>query len=1228
MRTMNGKWKKTARTAAKAILWTAGIWLALLVILEVALSQPVLTRLLNKYTAEYVDGSLKFGKASISMFKRFPSAVLTLEDVSLTYPADRYDSKERLGVQGYLARKGRGETADTLASFHRFSVGLNLPALITGTIHIPYLRLDRPRIYAHAYADGDANWNIFSFPEEEDNPAEDTSREDSTENSGGLPKIVLGKIMMTGRPHLVYTDSKDTVFAMIDIRKLGFNGKINSKNMSRSKVGLSLDSMFVAGRLAKDTLSLGLDRLHLHEHNNHIDVDAAAKTFLATREFGRLMVPIDITGTVTFPKDTVPAVHAQNLNIGIARIPITADAHIRLMDGRTAVKAEVGIEDWIINDFIARYVTGIMPEMQKLATDAKLSARVECDGEYIHATGRLPELSARIHLPESGFTYSDFPGQELTVGLDIKAETDRLGYIDIKIDTINAKATGLQLGITGKLEDVLGDDPLLHIDGGLHADIDSLSVFIPDTLGVNASGTLKAMIKGDARMSQLNIYNFSQSSLTGEVYGDSIRVEMPEDTLNARINGLKIILGPEEKTFRRDSSRSIRLVGISGEAADLYASYKDDLKISGKDFKISAKNSMETEIEADSTHTIHPFSGRISAKKLDLRDSEGTSIQLNNSSNSFNIFPKKGSPNIPMLTLSSRNKKLTLKSGRNRAILNDANIRANAAMNTVERRQKMKAFRDSLAKVYPDIPKDSLMRHAMSQNRSNRPVPEWMQEEDFQKQDIDISLDKSLAKYFRNWDIKGQMTVGKSGVITPYFPLRNVLEGFEFNFTNDRIAIDRFKVMSGESNISMTGELTGLKRALLGRRGMLKLDVDITSDKIIANQLLRAYKAGMNHKPENLKGDMEDLSDEELMRQIATDTSEVSQTADLIVVPANITADISINASNIRYSGLRIKKVTSNLLAKERCVQITDTKAISNMGDISLEGFYATRSKKDIKTGFCLNFNDITAEKVINLMPAIDTIMPLLKSFGGLLDCELAATAQLDTNMNLIMPTINGIMRIGGEDLTIKNSDMFKKAARLLMFRNKKEGHIDKMTVEGMIKDSKVEVFPFILEMDRYILGLSGVQNMDMSFRYHASLIKSPFLIKLGMDIYGPDFDNMKFKLGKAKYKNKNVPVFTAVIDYTRLNLLESIRNIFDKGVDAAIKESESQEIIESHKRKIGYVQAVDLEMEELSSDEQKQLEAEEAQAEAEEQAASGQTDMNQNIDAQSEASGNEESNE
>ena len=108
-------------------------------------------------------------------------------------------------------------------------------------------------------------------------------------------------------------------------------------------------------------------------------------------------------------------------------------------------------------------------------------------------------------------------------------------------------------------------------------------------------------------------------------------------------------------------------------------------------------------------------------------------------------------------------------------------------------------------------------------------------------------------------------------------------------------------------------------------------------------------------------------------------------------------------------------------------------------------------------------------------------------------------------------------------------------------------------------------------------------------------MIKSPLFFKLGVDLSGKDFDNMKFRIGKAKYKSANVPAFSSVIDTTKISLLESIKNIFSKGVDAAIRESRKQEAIEEHKKEIGYVKAVDQELEALSEEEQKKTEEEAA---------------------------------
>ena len=1191
------------KTVLKIALWFIGIWAVLLTTLQFTLSEKVLTRIVNKYAAEYIEGEVAFGKASVSMFKRFPRVFITLEDFRVTYPSERFDIAEQSGAQGHLMHAGGGELADTLASFDRFSASIDVMSAMKGTLRIPHLRLVHPRIFAHFYSDGQSNLDILKISSEETTEVENTT-------SLPLPEhLSVGRISFSRHPHIVYTNSKDTVFAMIDVARIGFTGEINTnqkppknrptKFTPRSTAkGLTIDSLIVAGRVKKDTIALSVNRFYVKEDDGLMNIDGKARAMLATRSFGRIHLPIAITGNLDFPNDTVPAVSIMNFKANVGDFPFVANADIRLLNDRAAVKAELGVKDCRLNEVFHGFAKNIIPELELIETDASLTMLAECDGDYIYSTGELPKLKAKISLPEASIKYSELDNLELKVGIAANGQLDSRGRVNATIDKITFATDGLNIDLNGGGKDLLGNDPEINIDGNLNASLDTLVGILPDTLGISATGDITAKVQGNALLSQLSIYNFSHANIVGNINSNQIIVQMPTDSIDVDIKGLDIFVGPEERVSRRDSTKSFRLAGITAKIKQGKFLYGSSLSAQTNNLLISAKNSVDSNSSSDKDSKLNPLSGRLSAGLLNVKDEEGTAIHLYETSNSFMLRPKRGQPKVPVLSLTSTNEKIILSQDKNRAVFNRANLKTRAEMNTVERRQKTRVYRDSLANVYPDIPKDSLLRHALAQ-RGRRAVPEWMQEEDFRAQDIDIRLDETLAKYFRDWDLSGQISVGKGNVITPYFPINNSIRGFDLSFTNDEIKVDSLKLVSGKSEIEATGGLSGLKRALLGRsnRGRLKLDLDISSNKIDANQLLAAYQKGSRYTPAATNG--QELSDDELRGVVESADSlalEDSTISTLIVVPANLEANIRLNATNARYTDLKADTITAKLVMKERCVQITETKAHTNMGEITFDAFYSTRTKKDLKAGFDLNFKDITADKVIGLMPSIDTLMPILKSFVGNLNCEIAATTALDTNMNLVMPTINGIMRISGDNLAIKENDMYTSLARKLMFKNKKEGHIDNMLLEAVIKDNTLEVFPFVVSMDRYMLAMSGVQNLDMSYRYHASVIKSPLPVKLGVDLYGQDFDHMKFDIGKAKYKSGEVPVFSAVIEETKINLLKAIQNIFEKGVDAAINENIRQAAILDHKQKIGYVRAVDMKIEKLSADEQKQVDEAEAE--------------------------------
>ena len=276
------------------------------------------------------------------------------------------------------------------------------------------------------------------------------------------------------------------------------------------------------------------------------------------------------------------------------------------------------------------------------------------------------------------------------------------------------------------------------------------------------------------------------------------------------------------------------------------------------------------------------------------------------------------------------------------------------------------------------------------------------------------------------------------------------------------------------------------------------------------------------------------------------------------MIPSNLEVDFSLEASGIRYDSLEVSWAAADVAMRDRTVQVTNALAATNMGDMYFEGFYTTRSKKDIKAGFDLNLVDITAEKVITLFPAVDSILPMLTSFAGDLDCELAATTDIDTCMNLILPSIDGVMRISGKDLTLKDSEEFSRLADKLKFKDKEKAHIDNMSVTGIIQDNVLEVFPFVLDVDRYMLAASGQQNLEKDFLYHISIIKSPVVLKFGINAWGPDFDHVHYGITKAKYRSANVPVFTKQLDTVQYSLVAAIHNIFELGVEKAMAENRS----------------------------------------------------------------------
>ena len=107
---------------------------------------------------------------------------------------------------------------------------------------------------------------------------------------------------------------------------------------------------------------------------------------------------------------------------------------------------------------------------------------------------------------------------------------------------------------------------------------------------------------------------------------------------------------------------------------------------------------------------------------------------------------------------------------------------------------------------------------------------------------------------------------------------------------------------------------------------------------------------------------------------------------------------------------------------------------------------------------------------------------------------------------------------------------------------------IDSISVEIIAKNNQIEIFPFLLEIDRYKVAAGGTQNLDMTFNYHISVLKSPLPFKIGIDVFG-NVDDIKFRLKRPKYKNIFSASSRKQLDKERINIRENIYKTLQKEI-------------------------------------------------------------------------------
>lgn len=980
------------------------------------------------------------------------------------------------------------DSVSEIVSVERLQGALQLPGLAGGNIDLRDVEIVRPSACVYVGNGGVSNLNVFP-----------TSPDDKDIDDGPLqlPAISINRFVIEGAAPLRYVSEPDSIDAKLTLHKV-----------SLADAGHPVYEVSTAGGVRISSLPLPDDML------------------------------LGIDGRIGWDPAEPMKVNVDELTLSAGEVSMTVSADADLSDGVT-VETFAAETDEIPVEYLmslARLMPEVATALPDVKTDMALKASVRLRSPYVPERNPFPAADVRVELSDAPFEMPAYRLQLKKIGLkaDIAVNADSVSASTVTVERFVAEGIrgGTSVEFKGSATDLLTDPRVEGCFRGL-VRFDNLPAALYSRIGMKMRGVLKADVDFRMRISDMSERTFHRANLKGNAQLRDFSAVSLFDSLIAGVDNAEFRFGTSD-SFVRDEKRTDSLLTASLRIDSAYV-VSSDIKAEMKLAKIGV--GCRNDASVADTSVITPL-GAVMEIGLLRYVSETDTIRAIMRDMKAGAMLRRYSDmaRIPQIGAGIKARRIVYADGFNRMTLRDGDISVTA---------HLRPRRDRSSGRRGNTHTRRSMRRDSTDARSATSGHEY----------LDMSVDSATARMLRRWNVNGNVKARSGRLFTPYFPLRMSMRDLDFGFTTDSLDLKGVDMKIGRSDFHVSGKVSNLRRSLTGRgHSPVRVDFTLSADTINVNELTRAAFQGgafVNHADSLSSSgelDMMEMDDDAL--QARTDSMTATEMAALLV-PMNIKADLAFKAANIVYSNMLLHDFSGKLLVNRGAVNLSDLTAFTDIGSIDLNALYSAPTVKNIQFAMGLRLNRFRIDRVTQMLPVLDSLMPVLGSMGGVIDVGIGATTKIDSAMNLEIPSLRAMVNMSGDSLVLLDPETFKVMSKWLMFKDKGKNMIDHMKVELAVENSMLELYPFMFDFDRYRLGVMGRNDLNLNLNYHVSVLKSPFPFKFGINITGPA-DDMKVRVGRARFNDYSAGERVALADSVRVNLVDEIRSVFRRGTDAA----------------------------------------------------------------------------
>ena len=374
------------------------------------------------------------------------------------------------------------------------------------------------------------------------------------------------------------------------------------------------------------------------------------------------------------------------------------------------------------------------------------------------------------------------------------------------------------------------------------------------------------------------------------------------------------------------------------------------------------------------------------------------------------------------------------------------------------------------------------------------------------KVNASVNQNKDKKDFLNQWNPSADFVLGTALVKVDGIDELIRISNIDFLFNSHELDFKRSTFRIGQSDMSMQGSVIGIKEWIEDHKNLMKGDLQVTSEFLDINEILD-LTSGLGH------------SDAEPVEATVTENKEDNP----FMVPEGIDFNFVLNTQRALYDNFDMNNLKGTMTVKDGTLLLREIGFTNKAAEMQLTAMYQSPRKNNLFLAMDFHLLRVQINDLLTMIPYIDTLVPMLKTFDGQAEFHIGAETRLKSNYEPKISTLLAAADIEGKNLTVNDKFTFTKITDMLDISTNGSYRVDSLDVQLTAFKDQIDLWPSQIAIGKYKVTVDGRMTLDRNGEYHLSVTQSPLPVRLGLKISGP-FNKLEYKLEDCKYPNLYKP--------------------------------------------------------------------------------------------------------